>query len=215
MEIKNNKKGMTIVEVLIALAIMSILIFIVYSVYISNLKFIDKENIKTDLQNEAQLIDSSFSQLSMQSTGVIESYTINEGNLFTDINGSYSYKSKIEDDKENNLKYKIIFSYPDDSTEDKKKYIKWILYKNTITIQPLSYKPTEKTWEDSEGGKHTLSENVDEFTIEPIGTEDLTKARVIKVNIKLKKQKGFNTVEYPIELLVNFRNKENDKTEQQ
>lgn len=67
---KNNNKGMTVIEVLIAIAIISIVICVTYSVYIANAKHIWREELEAKLQNEAQIIEATFSQLSMQTKGI-------------------------------------------------------------------------------------------------------------------------------------------------
>lgn len=119
-----NNKGMTVVEVLVAISIVSIIILVTYSVYIGNAKHIWKAEIESKLQNEAQIIESTFSQLSMQTKGIeLESEYIHDGEGYYDVkylvlqseNSIFNWsingkelKLNVKDKKENIFKENLI-----------------------------------------------------------------------------------------------------------
>ena len=176
-KIKNNSKGITLVELLIAIAIFTTVIAIVYSIYIGNIKFINKENIKTQLQNEAQVIDSTFSQLSMQSEGIVDS----------SLYGTDEFKE---------------VSYI--ALEYQGKVVKWIVEENILKLQIISNYKLENQKIDSE---YNISENVKYFAIKSVDKDDLKSSKIINVKIELEKKKGFSKVNYPFSMMVTFRNK--------
>lgn len=68
--IKNKKRnGVTLIELIIALAIMSIVTGLIFFFYFTNQKKISEIEIKSDLQYEAKTVLDNISKVAMESTG--------------------------------------------------------------------------------------------------------------------------------------------------
>ena len=68
--IKNKKRnGVTLIELVIALAIMSIVTGLIFFFYFTNQKKISEIEIKSDLQYEAKTVLDNISKVAMESTG--------------------------------------------------------------------------------------------------------------------------------------------------
>lgn len=173
-----NKSGVTLVELLVAIVIFSTVVGVTYGIYINNMKYIDKENIKTQLQNEAQVIDSTFLQLGMQSEGIEDVKYID---------------SEVES---------IDMKYKNENNEEK--IIRWKLEDKKLKLQVIgTYNETEQIID----AEYVLSENIKYFNIKSIDGYTLETSNIINVEIKLERIKGFNHVEYPLSIMVTFRNK--------
>lgn len=176
--INNNSKGMTLVELLVAIAIFSTVISIIYGIYISNVKYIDKENIKTTLQNEAQVIDSTFLQLSMQSKGIVDC-SLNNTDEFQEVKFiALEYEGNV---------------------------IKWEVEDSKLKLQVISNYELDTEVVENE---YYISENIKSFAAKSIDKDNLEESKLINIKIELEKQKGFNKVTYPLSVIVTFRNKE-------
>lgn len=110
---RTKKKGVTLLELILVLAISSIVLGIVFTFFLSNSRAINETQIHNDLQREGQTIVSKITE-SMMSAKKIESIT-DSNNLdasglkscnisfvnFTLLNGSKTYQvngSKLEED---------------------------------------------------------------------------------------------------------------------
>ena len=70
--IKNKKRdGVTLIELIITLAIMSIVTGLIFFFYFTNQKKISEIEIKSDLQYEAKTVLDNISKIAMESTGAI------------------------------------------------------------------------------------------------------------------------------------------------
>lgn len=76
------KKGITLIEIIIALSILSIVIAVLSPFFISNLKTLNNANYKLDLQREGEYIIEQISYNSMGALGII-SLTDIHGNTIT------------------------------------------------------------------------------------------------------------------------------------
>jgi prepilin-type N-terminal cleavage/methylation domain-containing protein len=195
--LKNNSKGMTVVELLVAIAIFSVVTAITYSVYISNTKIVSKTDTKAMLQSEAQYIQQTITKIGMQSSG-IESIIATPITNDSEFRGYYEVaRMDVKSIDENNDN--VIYRFKIDNKNSKDKDIK------TLKIEKLD--ETNKTVIS----KNVLSENIRTFKIKPIpNIEDINKIKAsksIEVYIGLNKKKGFSDVDYNISTLITFRNK--------
>lgn len=192
---KNNNKGMTVIEVIIAISIFTIVSGIVYSIYISNTKTIAKTELKAMLQNEGQQIQNTISRIGMQSSG-IEKISATPINSNDELNGYYSVNTmSLEFKDKDNINYIYKFSILNSNQENNKNKILKLEKLNESNEQIL------KSW--------NLSENISEFDIKPVPDiyMDLKDSKSIEILIKLNKSKGFNNVDYDLNTLITFRNK--------
>lgn len=106
--VKNKKRnGVTLIELIIALAIMSIVTGLIFVFYFTNQKKISEIEIKSDLQYEAKTVLDNISKVAMESTGAKWNGASNEL-VFSHIDISESGKTSISE-----VKYKI-----DESTNE-------------------------------------------------------------------------------------------------
>ncbi len=68
----NKKRGLTLIEVIIAMAIMVIVGGVVTTMTISNNKILSKVDMKSELQMEGQLIQTQLMKVALNSNGVID-----------------------------------------------------------------------------------------------------------------------------------------------
>lgn len=196
---KKNNKGMTVAEVLIAMAVMTVVMGIIYGLYFSNTKTISKNELKAMIQTDAQYVQNTLTNIGMQSSGIadiVASEIIDD----TDFSGYYEVKSIDLKFKENQLDYIYRFSVEDslDSSDDNKSLILYKIDKNGE--------------EENIVQTSTLSQNVYSFKIESVyssgtGDEILLKSKTVDVYFELGKRKGFSEVNYEISTLITFRNK--------
>lgn len=65
-----NKKGFTLVELIISMAIFSIVMITIYSFFSTNYKFLDRVSLETEIQNEAEKAIDKITNIAMQSGSV-------------------------------------------------------------------------------------------------------------------------------------------------
>lgn len=225
---KNKKKGFTIVELILTLAITVTILSVVYTIFIQSTKIFSNVNVKSTLQTEAQNAGEKISNAGMQAVKIdkviLESGTIDftpdhevAYNILSDlkdINGKDLDASATDDKKYLVIKEIKIMAKeeipkvnPSDPTTTKDVYY-------TITHVPTS-DPDDKTKArgklmiKKEGGSdQVIGENVENVTIKPNSTSSkLSQADSIQFNINLAKKKGFSDIKYSIPINVVFRNK--------
>lgn len=64
---KRNKKGVTLIELIIVLSILGVIVAIVFTMFFSNKKTLNLVEIKSDLQYEAKSVMESISKYAMES----------------------------------------------------------------------------------------------------------------------------------------------------
>lgn len=192
---KNKSKGFTLVEVIIAAALLILVLGIIFTIFKANNGILSNVDIKSTLQEEGEIIQSDLSSIGMQSTGISDCVTQDGVSV---VDKSYSEFNSIQSTKKiGQVKLEVKLDTSD------------IIYN-------FKYDESSKTLSMLKGsatsGK-TLSTNVESFNIKTIDTNNnnLRNATYVEFDIKLKKKMGFTEVEYPVSVVVNFRNKNNDK----
>ncbi len=181
---KKDSKGMTLIEILIVLSIITVVLAITYSIHISSIKILSKTEIKTMLQTESQVIQNEINKIGMQSSGVIEAVDINDNDILEDITKSNVFTK---------IKSLSLIEYFDGN-----KYIH--KFKIEDSILSLVTIGSDKT------AKKELSTYVDSVSVKPI-KNSLKNSESIEIEIILYKNKGFNNINYKTPILINFRNK--------
>lgn len=101
----NNRKGITLIELVIALGLIGVISGLVFSFFFSNKKTLDRVEIKSDLQYEAKIIMDELSVYAMQAVnGKIANDSGNEVKISFDILEDGSVKSE-----------RIIFTFKEDN----------------------------------------------------------------------------------------------------
>lgn len=181
---KKDSKGMTLIEILIVLSIITVVLAITYSIHISSIKILSKTEIKTTLQTESQVIQNEINKIGKQSSGVIEAVDINDNDILEDITKSNVFTK---------IKSLSLIEYFDGN-----KYIH--KFKIEDSILSLVTIGSDKT------AKKELSTYVDSVSVKPI-KNSLKNSESIEIEIILYKNKGFNNINYKTPILINFRNK--------
>ena len=70
---KKIKKGMTLLEIIIAMAISTIIMGVVTTMFVSNSNILQKVDMNSELQLQAQLIEQKLNKIAMSSAGVVDS----------------------------------------------------------------------------------------------------------------------------------------------
>lgn len=188
---KNKSKGFTLIEVIIAAALLILVLGIIFTILKANNGMLSEVDIKSTLQEEGETIQTDLSSIGMQSTGISDCVTQDGVSV---VDKSYSEFNSIQSTKKiGQVKLEVKLDTSD------------IIYN-------FKYDESSKTLSMLKGsatsGK-TLSTNVESFNIKTIDTNNnsLRKATYVEFDIILKKKMGFTEVEYPVSVVVNFRNK--------
>lgn len=188
-------KGFTLTELIITLAITTLVIGVIYTFFISSNKTLSAIEIRSQLQEEGKDIQELLMTIGTESKGI----------------------SKLVDESGNSIsKYSEGFSEDDIDSNNKLKLnsIELILIDDSICT--LEYDISTKILSSKKDGvKEILSKNVEEFSIRPLDIRmvDLSNAPLfvdcpgLEFNINLKKKKGYSEVYYPITIITKFRNK--------
>ncbi|GKU26428.1 hypothetical protein CFOLD11_32550 [Clostridium folliculivorans] len=155
-----KKKGFTLIEAVIVLALISVVIMVIYPFFFSSSRSLNETNVRADLQTDGQLIQNSLLNYG------------NQGSSIDRINGIVPPSNSNEITTISNFR---IILYADVS-----KTIEYV-YDNT------NKKLNEITNLNATGTvTKTLSGNVDSIKISPVGGTYLTCEGLI-INITLKK----------------------------
>lgn len=188
-----KKQGITLVEVIITLAVLSLAFSVIYLFFSSSNRTINDTDLKSKLQYESQVIQERLATLGTQSIG-IKGLTLNG----TDVQElKFQSPDVITKNPTETITETIEYIFKVDSNKS------MILTENKITKTELASGSNSLT--SSENNK-VLSNYIDSFKIELIGTNDVDKAKAIKVTVKLKAKKGESNKELTTSTIVTFRN---------
>lgn len=220
---KKKKTGFTLIEMIIVLALMTMILSIISSMFINGSKVFSNSDVKSTLQIEAQKIQESISKIGMESIG-IDNIRDEEGDSSIDV---LDKNTELVDVDYDELKSKLTDIDGIKNNEDLTKN-KWLsimemkmsFYEEnddgTISMgTPVTMIEYRK---DSDAKIGTLlvdgkevSANVESIRIKPGNIDDdngtFKNANSILINIVLSEKKGYSNVEYPISIDVKFRNR--------
>jgi prepilin-type N-terminal cleavage/methylation domain len=179
--IYKRKKGFSFIELILALAISSMVLSIIYAFYISNLKTNTRTETRSQLQYEGENFIKSVSKYAMQANGIAQILGTN-GNAIT--GGTLSSNISI-----------ISFNYPtsiDDATPINASYT----YDSTSRIVNISM--------DSGATQKILCKYVDSISVQTLdGAASYNDTNGIKITISLSK----DGESYTLSDNLYFRNK--------
>lgn len=180
-----NKKGLTILELIIALAIAASLLAIAFSFFLPQQKALNDTTKRSQLQMDTQLIMESMTKSAMEASK-ISSITTKDGTLHTsDLDSLYDTRD-LE---------KIVFSvYNTDNNGARS-----IAYEYTYKIVGEKI-----TFTDSSGIEKVLSENVRAIKATPLDGNSFGQCLGIKIEVQLA---SAGISDYNTQSSVYFRNR--------
>ncbi|GFZ32510.1 hypothetical protein CSC2_30360 [Clostridium zeae] len=156
----NKKKGFTLIEVIIVLALLTIVLGVIYQFFFSSNRDLNDTDVKSNLQFEGQQIQNSFTSYGSQ------------GNIIRQLNGN---NPPPADSTERGIENLMLTLYAGTET---------ITYSYTTTNKTLTETHTK---EDGTVTTKTLSDKVLSITIRPIGgTYDVASGMTMKVTLQDK-----------------------------
>ena len=188
----NKKKGFTLIEIMVVLAISVLIIGVVYTFYNTNNRALSTAEVKSTLQTEGNAIQKELLTIGTQAKGIVAI----DGNVaaqYSDAGEVDSFTLQVYDENGKTTNY--IFELTGSANKAGAKQLK--IYKK-----------------GNSAGATVKSENVKSIEVKPLdltsasGNPDIKTASGIQVTFNLYIQKGFNKTEYPVTTIVKFRNKD-------
>lgn len=179
---KFNNRGLTLIELLVTLAITGIILCIIVSFFITNVRTFDRASSEVDLQSEGQYALEYITLIAAQSRG-IKSIENVDGDVRTDTWGAVEETGLIIFD----------FEYIDESTKN-------VVNRDEVFI-------FDKDNNTILNGPKIVGRYIDEIKVEPVTTnKKLSKQRGIILTLKLSQSKG--SLSKIIKSQIYFRNYE-------
>lgn len=196
-----KKSGFTLIEMIIVMALTTLILGILYSIFHAGNKVFSDADVRSTLQMDARNIQEELTSIGMQGIGVTD-IKINESSYDND---HKPYVDKKYSDMQTNIIRAIeIKAYNKDSEYSRDENGN----ENISNLQTYNI-----TFNDGilAVGSKVLSKNVESFNVVPQNTDDsFANASSIEFNIVLRSKRGFSKVpDYPITVKVTFRNKGN------
>lgn len=200
---KKKKKAFTLMEVILALSISTIILGLVGTFFYVNNNSLIKTNIKSDLQKEGEAIQNQLIKVAQQSKDIksieiaggmtiVDASTINYDSF---INGANTDIKEITFNQINDLGNKVPYTFALNARDFTVSYMDG---SNLVTI--------------------VLSNKVSSFKIVPIDYNNLTdaersnkkisNAKGVQVIVTLDKKQGTNEASQEFKTLIEFRNSE-------
>lgn len=205
-KVKEKNKGFTLVEIIIALAIAVMIMAAMYSFFAQSTKTSVSAEVKSELQGEAEKIQTELVRIGTQSK-MLHSLSTSTGH-YAAIDFSYDLLTESATVNGNNVGKAI--SVNDIVLEHPNGY-GYSFYLNGSEL--IFSDPTTTPATDT-----VLSKNVKSFKIRPIdinkiedselSSTKLGNANGIQVIIELQKKKGYTNITCPVEVIIKFRNKD-------
>ncbi|GKU32017.1 type II secretion system protein [Clostridium folliculivorans] len=154
----NKKKAFTLIEVIIVLALLTIVMGVIYQFFFSSNRDLNDTDVKANLQFEGQQIQNSFTSYGSQ------------GNTIRQLNGN---NPPPADSTERGIENLTLTLYAGTET---------VAYNYTSDNKTLTETHTK---EDGTSATKTLSDKVDSIIVKPIGGNYVT-ATGMTIKVKLK-----------------------------
>lgn len=186
----NKKKGFTLIEIMVVLAISVLIIGVIYTFYNTNNRALSTAEVKSTLQTEGNAIQKELLTIGTQAKGIV---AIGTGTKYSYAGDVDTFTLQVYDDENDLTKTtNYIFELTGSANKAGAKQLK--IYK-----------------EGNSASATVKSENVKSIEVKPldsaVGTTEISEASGIQVTFNLYIQKGFNKTEYPVTTIVKFRNK--------
>lgn len=192
---KKKSKGFTLIELIMTLAITTLIIGVVYAFFNVSNRTLTTTELNSQLQDDARLIQEVLVLIGTDGTGINE----------------------IIDESGNTIeKYTDFFTAQNINNNERLNLTSIKLNLEDGSICTLEYDSTTRILSSTIGSgvKEILSKNVESFSIRPLdirmidlSTDPLfADATGVEFNISLNKEKGYSEVDYPISVITKFRN---------
>lgn len=206
---RTKKKGFTLIELIIVLAITVVILGVIFTFGVVNNKMLGTAEVKSTLQNEGEAIQKELLSIGTQGKDI----TLMSGDFGVDQSPALIAYDRVDTtNNENKLEVtKISFRIYADSTlttmqtytfnlETQSNGEKWLYLKNDA---------------DATGKGKLLSKNVTHISITPLDYQtvpsksaaNFSNATGLRVTFDMHIKKGFSDVDYPVSTIVNFRNR--------
>ncbi|ERK32326.1 PilW family protein [Clostridium intestinale] len=190
--LERKRKGVTLIELLLVLAISSIVLGTVYTFFLSNTRGINSSESKVYLQDQAQAILDTMGKDFMEARIIEDIISSSNTNVKAEKSSNIS-KVIIKPVSGNNIVYTVNNGTLQRAIEGsrEKEVAKYI---ETINIETLDNK------------RFRVEEDRNEDGNEDIANEHRNSTKSVKITVKLKMKKGNKDYEYEASSNITFRN---------
>ena len=183
---KTKAKGFTVLEVIITLAITTMIIGTVYTFFFTSSKSLKNTDINSTLQSEGQAIENELILYGTQAEKLVSIDSTNSENI--------TYNELAPSNGIKDVNSSIVF------------LVHGVNYLFEINGQTLTLQ------KEGEQQKKELTRNIKSFKVRPIDIkidpkDNLDKAIGLEFVIVLHKKEGYSDVTVPVSTIVKFRNK--------
>ena len=179
---KSQKRGTTLVEVIIVMSIMTMIIGLLYPIFTSGYRNLVK-------------INKQLSEKLVQATGILE---IND---FTSYDGAHLKNLFLNEQVLDVSRFKVKILKVDENTDEYEFKLTDEYEKNGIKLYSLCLV--------NDGNSRVISKNVKSIKVESLESDiTLQDAESIKVTVELYDKKGLAESEYRISTILTFRNRQ-------
>ncbi|MDK0877252.1 prepilin-type N-terminal cleavage/methylation domain-containing protein [Clostridium perfringens] len=186
--LKLKKRGLSLIELVVALSLIAIILMIVGPFFISNYVTLDKTSNQIDFQREAKAIMNYFTDLAMEASN-IESLTNVKNEVLS--NNNYTESLKKNSLKSNEGYLKLTFN----NSENKNEHTTFILKDRSLYMK--------KNSEEFKIGDLVSSIELTSLTEGGL-INNFKNANAIKIEIKFDTK---NNTPYKVSNILTFRNK--------
>lgn len=212
----NRKKGFTLLELIVVMAVSVIIIGVIYTFFIVNQKSLSRAEINSTLQGEAATIQKEINVIGAQGKGIT---SLNRTSIGTATPSTVNY-SMVDTGTENgnikginitSLTTEVIGYSNTTSTYNTNTYTLYLADIPGSTEKALFLKNDTDVGNGKNLSNHVVSMSVTPLDFQMVATKttatlDNTTGLQIIVNLHMKK--GFSDITYPVTTIVNFRNKD-------
>ena len=213
----NRKKGFTLLELIVVMAVSVMIIGVIYTFYIVNQKSLSRAEINSTLQGEAATIQKEVDVIGAQGKSITSMVDATTNSTVTP--GSITYASvdtAVENGSIKGYSVKSITTqiYSGESASTVTPYLSGYY---TLYLDDIPGKTEKKLYLKNDlntGHGKLLSSNAVSMSITPLNyqsvankaTATFDKTTGLQITIILHIKKGFSDITYPVTTVVNFRN---------
>lgn len=184
-KLRNKKRGLSLIELVVALSLITIILMIVGPFFISNYKSLNKTSNQIDFQREARVIMNYFSDTAMESEKI---YRVRDSNKDIKLNENNTVSGES-----------LLITFYNDETEDEVRTSFWL--KDGV----LTYNRKLES-NNFKGNKITIGKFIKSITYTAMPEKsNFENATSIKVKIVFDAN---NAEPYEVENIFTFRNKD-------
>lgn len=206
-----KSKGMTLVEIIIAIALTTTVLIVIGTFFFTNSKMLSTADVKSELQKDSDNIQTELVKIGSESNGISKIKYDPDPSGVLQSSSSVTYQSLVGTEKQLPV-YELYFThYTNEALTTTKEY-KFVLNKD------VGAETGKLTLTYQNGTEKVLSKNVVDFKIKPIGVEKIPdvelknhkfdETEAIEVVVNLRKKSGFVDETLPVNVVINMRNKD-------